>query len=169
MRKTNACSAGYPACAKVKFFQGLYFSGEGALGLASIVKILLLRTLYRYFLRSRLKFRFFCMQVLYALSLPSRRRFFLGRRGKFRGRAHTRVSLARYIKLNQKNQPATATQTVRPYRCSQLSVACFRLRDSGEKTFSKKKCKKSAGAGEEQGDTSPLYYLRAWYRLNLVQ
>ena len=145
MRKTNAWCAG--AC----------FRRE----------ILLLRTLYRYFLRSRLKFRFFfCMQVLYALILPSRRRFFLWRRGKFRGRAHTRVSLARYIKLNQKNQPATATQTVRPYRCSQLSVACFRLRDSSEKTFSKKKCEKSAGAGEEQGDMSPLYYLRAWYRLN---
>ena len=52
-----------------------------------------------------------------------------------------------------------------------------RLRDSGEKAFSKKKCEKRAGAGERQPpppfpsrarlifNTSALYYLRAWHRL----
>ena len=30
-------------------------------------------------------------------------------------------------------------------------VACSRLRDSGEKSFSKKKCEKRAGAGERPG------------------
>ena len=68
--------------------------------------------------------------------------------------------------------------------CSQarLTLACSRLRDSGEKSFGKKKCEKRAGAGERQGaatapqvarvlfslcsfNTSPLYYLRAWHRL----
>ena len=70
-------------------------------------------------------------------------------------------------------------------------LACSRLRDSGEKSFSKKKCEKRAGAGERQGhffpiflaatapflksrasyfrfarfNTSALYYLRAWHRL----
>ena len=75
-----------------------------------------------------------------------------------------------------------------------ISLACSRLRDSGEKSFSKKKCKKRAGAGERQGggaslshfsgrhrplsqvarvlfslsrfNTSALYYLRAWHRLS---
>ena len=65
---------------------------------------------------------FFSVQVLFARSLPGRRRFFLGRRGKFRGRAHTRFSFARYIKLNQKNQPAPATQTVRPLPRTQTSL-----------------------------------------------
>ena len=64
-------------------------------------------------------------------------------------------------------------------------LACSRLRDSGEKSFSNKKCEKLAGAGERQGgaatapfpksrpsyfrfarfNTSALYYLRAWHRL----
>ena len=69
-------------------------------------------------------------------------------------------------------------------------VACSRLRDSGEKSFSKKKCEKRAGARERQGgvpvfltttapfpksrasyfrfarfNTSALYYLKALYRL----
>ena len=65
-------------------------------------------------------------------------------------------------------------------------LACSRLRDSGEKSFSKKKWKKRAGAGERRifsrrhrplsqvarvlfslcsFNTSPLYYLRAWHRL----
>ena len=34
-------------------------------------------------------------------------------------------------------------------------LACFRLRDSGEKSFSKKKCKKRAGAGERQPPPPP--------------
>ena len=74
-------------------------------------------------------------------------------------------------------------------------LPCSRLRDSGEKSFSKKKCEKLAGAGERQGggalspiflaatapfpksrpsyfrfarfNTSALYYLRAWHRLGL--
>ena len=33
---------------------------------------------------------------------------------------------------------------------SEPNVACFRLRDSGEKSFSKKKCEKRAGAGERR-------------------
>ena len=62
------------------------------------------------------------------------------------------------------------------------------LRDSGEKSFSKKKCEERAGVGESLFSrrhrpfspsrarlifallvllTSPLYYLRAWYRLRL--
>ena len=67
-------------------------------------------------------------------------------------------------------------------------VACSRLRDSGEKSFSEKKCEKRAGAGERLSpifpaatapfaksrasyfrfarfNTSALYYLRAWPRL----
>ena len=32
-------------------------------------------------------------------------------------------------------------------------VACSRLRDSGEKSVSKKKCEKRAGAGERQANT----------------
>ena len=64
-------------------------------------------------------------------------------------------------------------------------LACSRLRDSGEKSFSEKKCEKRAGAGERQGghhpapfpksrassfrfacfNTTALYYLRAWHRL----
>ena len=63
-------------------------------------------------------------------------------------------------------------------------VACSRLRDSGAKSFSKKKCKKRAGAGERflgstapfpksrasyfrfaRFNTSAIYYLRAWHRL----
>ena len=72
-------------------------------------------------------------------------------------------------------------------RFAHVNVACSRLRDSGEKSFSKKKWEKRAGAGERRGgashfshrhrplsqvarvlfslysfNTSPLYYLRAW-------
>ena len=46
-----------------------------------------------------------------------------------------------------------------------MNVACSRLRDSGEKAFSKKKCEKRAGAGERASyfrfarfNTSALYY-----------
>ena len=70
---------------------------------------------------------------------------------------------------------------------SSRAVACSRLRDGGGKSFSNKKSKKRAGAGERQGvfpaatapfpksrasffcfarfNTFPLYYLRAWHRL----
>ena len=63
-------------------------------------------------------------------------------------------------------------------------VACYRLRDSGGKSFSNKKCEKRAGAEERQFSRRhrPLsqvvrvlisllirshyvYYLRAWHRL----
>ena len=54
-------------------------------------------------------------------------------------------------------------------------VACSRLRDSGEKAFSKKKCEKRATAPFPKSrasyfrfarfNTSALYYLRAWHRL----
>ena len=51
-------------------------------------------------------------------------------------------------------------------------LACSRLRDSGEKSFSIKKCEKRIGAGRTclifrsaRFNTSPLYYLRAWHRL----
>ena len=36
-------------------------------------------------------------------------------------------------------------------------VACSRLRDSGEKSFSKEKCEKRAGAGERQGGSLPFF------------
>ena len=36
-------------------------------------------------------------------------------------------------------------------------LACSRLRDSGEKSFSKKKCEKRAGAGERQGHFFPFF------------
>ena len=36
-------------------------------------------------------------------------------------------------------------------------LACSRLRDSGEKSFSKKKCEKRAGAGERQGGSLPFF------------
>ena len=67
-------------------------------------------------------------------------------------------------------------------------LACSRLRDGGEKSFSKKKCEKRAGAGKRHPifpaatapfhksrasyfrsarfNTSALYYLRAWHRLH---
>ena len=35
-------------------------------------------------------------------------------------------------------------------------LACSRLRDGGEKSFSKKKCEKRAGAGERQGPLSQV-------------
>ena len=38
-----------------------------------------------------------------------------------------------------------------------VSIACSRLRDSGEKSFSKEEMRKTRG--------SALYYLRAWYKL----
>ena len=51
-------------------------------------------------------------------------------------------------------------------------LACSRLQDSGEKSFSKKKCKKRVGLGRDASyfrfarfNTSPLYYLRAWHKL----
>ena len=51
-------------------------------------------------------------------------------------------------------------------------LACSRLRDSGEKSFSIKKCEKRIGAGRTclifrsaRFNTSPLYYLRAWHSL----
>ena len=58
-----------------------------------------------------------------------------------------------------------------------LILACSRLRDSGGKSFSKKKCKTRAGAGVPPPPprfpvasyfrlfSSPLYYLRAWHGL----
>ena len=51
-----------------------------------------------------------------------------------------------------------------------FKVACSRLRDSGEKSFSKKKCDpfpKSRGSYFRFAcfNTSALYYLRAWHRL----
>ena len=72
-----------------------------------------------------------------------------------------------------------------------ITLACSMLRDSGGKSFSKKKCEKRAGARERQGgifpifpavtapfpksctsyfrfarfNIFPLYYLRAWHRL----
>ena len=78
-----------------------------------------------------------------------------------------------------------------PHGPSPFSIACSRLRDGGEKSFSKKKCEKRAGAGERQGiflaatspfpklrpsyfrfgrfNTSALYYLRTWHRLRSAQ
>ena len=66
--------------------------------------------------------------------------------------------------------------------CNKLStvkLACSRRRNSGEKSFSKKKCGKRVGAGERppfpksrasyfrfaRFNTSALYYQRAWHRL----
>ena len=72
--------------------------------------------------------------------------------------------------------------------CEALACSRLRARDSGEKSFSKKKCEKCAGAGERLSpifltatapfpksrasyfrfarfNTSALYYLRAWHRL----
>ena len=65
-----------------------------------------------------------------------------------------------------------------------LWIACSRLRDSGERSFSKKKCEKRAGGGEiflaatapfpksrasyfrfARFNMSALYYPRAWHRL----
>ena len=74
---------------------------------------------------------------------------------------------------------------------AEYTLACSRLRDGGGKSFSNKKCKKCAGAGERQGATAPtatapfpktcasyfrfirfntfpLYYLRAWHRLSIL-
>ena len=63
-----------------------------------------------------------------------------------------------------------------PY-CSvfDLHVACSRLRDSGEKLFSKKKCEKRAGAGERPGIGAYTHffnglfrYISSWYTLWLA-
>ena len=57
-------------------------------------------------------------------------------------------------------------------------LACSRLRDGGGKSFSSEKCEKRAGAGERQCasyfrlariNTFPLYYLRAWHRLEIYE
>ena len=57
-------------------------------------------------------------------------------------------------------------------------LACSRLRDSGEKWFSKKKCEKRAAPFPKSRasyfrfarfNTSALYYLRAWHRLHPVR
>ena len=54
-----------------------------------------------------------------------------------------------------------------PHGPSPFSIACSRLRDSGEKSFSKKKREKRAGAGQRQGiflaATSPFPKLRPHY------
>ena len=66
-----------------------------------------------------------------------------------------------------------------PHPFSDQNLACSRLGDNGEKSFSKKKCEKRAGAGERTPfpksrasyfrfahfNTSALYYPRAWHRL----
>ena len=52
-----------------------------------------------------------------------------------------------------------------PY-CSafDLHVACSRLRDRGEKSFSKKKCEKRAGAGERQGIGDCTHFFNDLFR-----
>ena len=51
-------------------------------------------------------------------------------------------------------------------RFSPLLVACSRLRDSGEKSFSKKKCEKRPSYFRfARFNTSAPCYLRAWHRL----
>ena len=91
-----------------------------------------------------------------------------------------------------------SAKSIQPFSLSIQSLACSRLRNSGEKSFSKKKCEKRAGAGERQGgslpvfspppspfpnfpsrapsyfrfarfNTSALNYLRAWHRLYSLQ
>ena len=56
-----------------------------------------------------------------------------------------------------------------PHGPSPFSIACSRLRDSGEKSFSKKKREKRAGAGQRQGiflaATSPFPKLRPHYTI----
>ena len=42
-----------------------------------------------------------------------------------------------------------------------IMIACSRLRDSGEKSFCKKKCEKRAGAGERQGGGPVRIFLTA--------
>ena len=60
-----------------------------------------------------------------------------------------------------------------PKKCEHL--ACSRLRDGGGKSFSNKKCKKRAGAGERQGGGACTHffnglfrYISSWYTLWLV-
>ena len=81
--------------------------------------------------------------------------------------------------------PKLFLMLTRRYRFPWPSLACSRLRDSGGKSFRKKKCEKRAGAGIfpaatapfpkscasyfrfARFNTFPLYYLRAWHRLGL--
>ena len=85
------------------------------------------------------------------------------------------------FRLNRReNRTASWTESCLKF----ISDASLFQADSGEKSFSKKKCEKRAGAGERQGaatapfpksrasyfrfarfNMSPLYYLRAWHRL----
>ena len=56
--------------------------------------------------------------------------------------------------------------TMHAWKRNARFLACSRLRDSDEKSFSKKKCEKRAGAGwASYFRLSALYYLRAWHRL----
>ena len=45
-----------------------------------------------------------------------------------------------------------------------LTLAFSRLRDSGEKSFSKKKCEKRAGAGERQGGGACTHFFNGLFR-----
>ena len=45
-----------------------------------------------------------------------------------------------------------------------LTLTCSRLRDSGEKSFSKKKCEKRAGAGERQGGGACTHFFNGLFR-----
>ena len=44
------------------------------------------------------------------------------------------------------------------------ALACSRLRDGGEKSFSNKKCEKRAGAGERQGGGACTHFFNGLFR-----
>ena len=50
------------------------------------------------------------------------------------------------------------------YNRTQAELACSRLRDSGEKLFSKKKCEKRVGAGERQGGEACTHFFNGLFR-----
>ena len=53
-------------------------------------------------------------------------------------------------------------------RFDYVVIACSRLRDSGEKSFSKKKCEKRAGAGARQGGGACTHFLNGLFRYQLL-
>ena len=79
------------------------------------------------------------------------------------------------LSSSNKQNPKSHLSVLLQYPLPPIRLACSRLRDSGEKSFSKKKCEKRAGAGERQGGGACTHffnglfrYISSWYTLWLV-
>ena len=72
---------------------------------------------------------------------------------------NSNVSLQKKIIFSKKNGMSLAFDG---------TLACSRLQDGGEKSFSKKQCKKCAGAGERQGGRACKHFSRRHRLLSQV-